>query len=357
MQRTTPVRRALILALGTVLSTAMLEPATAQTAAPYKVPRLASGQPDFSGMWSNASLTEENRPAEYGDRLVMTPEEVAKVEGGNRRLNELDAEPLDPDGPPPSVGGDVRKGYAGFSAGGGAVGGYDRGWLETGDHVMYVGGQPRTSIITTANGRAPARKAGAPAAPQRGGGANRPNQYDSYETRPISDRCLLSFGRNAGPPMISNGTYNNNYTIVQAKDHVLIEVEMVHDARIVRMNSKHRTDGIRPWFGDSIGWYEGDTLVVETVNIPQRQAYQGAWENLKITERFTRVSDNRLHYRFEVEDPAIWDAKWGGEYEFGLLKGRVMEYACHEGNYALPGILMGARVEEARAEAAAKAKK
>jgi hypothetical protein len=106
---------------------------------------------------------------------------------------------------------------------------------------------------------------------------------------------------------------------------------------------------MRPWFGDAIGWWEGDTLVVETTNIPQRQAYRGSWENLKVTERFTRNAKDRLHYQFTIEDPSIWDTAWGGEYEFAPLNGRVLEYACHEGNYALPGILAGARAEEAAA--------
>jgi hypothetical protein len=126
-------------------------------------------------------------------------------------------------------------------------------------------------------------------------------------------------------------------------------VEMVHDTRIVRLNSTHRTDGVRPWMGDSIGHWEGDTLVVETTNIPRRQSYRGSWENLKVTERFTRVGKNRIHYQFTLDDPSTWEKPWGGEYEFSPLKGVIYEYACHEGNYALPGILSGARYEEAEA--------
>ena len=128
---------------------------------------------------------------------------------------------------------------------------------------------------------------------------------------------------------------------------------------IIRLNSKHRTDDVRPYFGDSIGWFEGDTLVVETTNIPQSQQYSGSWKDLKVTERFTRVAEDRLHYNFTVEDPTLWDAAWGGEYEFHPLEPqRLYEYACHEGNYALHGILAGARVQEARAaeKAAAEAK-
>jgi hypothetical protein len=156
----------------------------------------------------------------------------------------------------------------------------------------------------------------------------------------------MGFGRNAGPPMLPNGYYNNNYEIVQTPDHVVINVELIHDNRIVRLNSQHRTDGVRPWMGDSIGWYEGETLVVETTNIPERQQLAGSWKNLKVTEWFTRVSPTRLTYRFQVEDPDVWAAPWGGEYNFYPLKGIVYEYACHEGNYALPAILAGARRAE-----------
>jgi hypothetical protein len=173
--------------------------------------------------------------------------------------------------------------------------------------------------------------------------------YDNPEGRPLGERCIISFGRNGGPPMFPNGWYNNNYLFVQGPTDVAIVVEMVHDVRRIRLNSKHRTDQVRPWFGDSIGWWEGDTLVVETDHVPEAQAYFGAWKTLKVTERFTRLSADRMRYQFQVEDPAVWAQPWGGEYEFHALKGQVLEYACHEGNYALPGILSGAREEEKRA--------
>ena len=176
--------------------------------------------------------------------------------------------------------------------------------------------------------------------------AGRAGSYDNPESRGAGERCLTSFGRNAGPPMFPNGWYNNNYDFIQTPTEVAITVEMVHDMRHIRLNSKHRTDGIRPWFGDSIGWWDGDTLVVETTNIPQRMAYDGAWEHLTVTERFTRVGKNRMAYQFSIKDPTIWDKPWGGEYEFYPLKGDTHEYACHEGNYALAGILAGAREEE-----------
>jgi hypothetical protein len=318
----------------------------------YKVPRSDDGHPDISGQWSNATLTPEQRPASAGERRRATPEEIAKAEGEIVKEIAEGNRPTDPNKGAFKVGGELPAADSAFNkpqyiAAGGAVGGYDRGWLDTGDRMMRVAGEPRTSILTTPNGRPPARKAGAPAPPRFNGG----NSTENPEARGLGDRCIISFGRNGGPPMLANGFYNNNYFIVQTKDAVAINIEMVHDTRIVRMNAKHRDDNVRPYFGDSIGHWEGDTLVVETTNIPQSQAYAGAWEKLKVTERFTRVGPDRLHYAFSVEDPTVWDTAWGGEYEFAPLKGRVQEYACHEGNYALEGILSGARQEERDAAA------
>ncbi|MEZ6029554.1 MAG: hypothetical protein R3C46_07355 [Hyphomonadaceae bacterium] len=351
------MRLAIALILGTALSAGGLA-AHAQTApeageTPYKAPRLSFGQPDLEGVWSNASLTQLTRPAGLGDRLVYTEEEVKKLEGNVEIEIEEGNRPTDPNAPADYVA-PTSVTRPEFQAAGGAVGGYNRGWLDPGNAVMRVNGEPRTSILTTANGMPPARKPGASTgpAPQMPAGSN---SYDSYERRSSGERCIISFGRNGGPPMFANGFYNNNYQIVQSPDYVVITVEMNHDARIVRLNSKHRTDDIRPYFGDAIGWWDGDTLVVETTNIPRSQQFMGSWENLKVTERFTRVAEDRVHYAFTVEDPTFWDAPWGGEYEFHPLGQPLYEYACHEGNHALPGILMGERVKDwAEADAAAK---
>lgn len=237
---------------------------------------------------------------------------------------------------------------------------------------MRVAGQPRTSILTTPDGRPPAPKTGAAMAEEQlkyltvatpyildayGSVAgedesqSQARRYDNPEEMSLGERCLASFGRNGPPPMLPNGFYNNNYQIAQNRDEVLIVIEMVHDARHIRLNDrKHLPAHIRPWFGDSVGWWEGDTLVVETTNFPKIQAYMGSWEKLKVTERFRRVAKDRLHYQFKVEDPSIWAEPWGGEYEFAPLQGLVYEYACHEGNYAMPGILAGSRAAD-RADA------
>ncbi len=364
----------------------------------------AWGQPDLGGFWTNATITREMRPANVNGRAVYTPEEIAREEGIIQTEIAVGNKASDPKAGAPTKGGD--KLAAGIrpelAAGGGAVGGYDRGWLDTGSAVMRVHGEARTSILTTVDGRYPARKpattapagggrgGGAPAAAgggRGGGGAGRGGAQtasatpprvgingvltetatgrvssiagvggvDNPEQRSLGDRCILAFGRNAGPPMLANGYYNNNYTLQQGKDSVAIMTEMVHDTRIVRLNGKHRSDGVRPYFGDSVGHYEGMTLVVETTNIPQAQAYAGSWENLTVTEKFTRVAKDRLLYQFSIHDPSMWDADWGGEYEFASLRPgqRVEEYACHEGNYAMEDILAGARADDAAAKTTA----
>jgi hypothetical protein len=294
-------------------------------------------------VWSNASLTPLTRPAGLGDRLVYTDEEVAKLEGNVQIEIEEGNAPTDPNAPADFVQKSTVQ-RPEFAAAGGDVGGYNRGWLDPGSTIMRVHGEPRTSLLTTPNGMPPARKAGAPTPPRFGGGMG---SFDNPEQRSLGERCILSFGRNAGPPMFPNGFYNNNYQIMQTPDSVVIEVEMVHDYRVVRLNSKHRVDNVRPYMGDSIGWWEGDTLVVETTHIPAAQQFMGSWKDLKVTERFTRVGKNRLHYGFQVEDPTVWEKPWGGEYEFSPMAQAVLyEYACHEGNYALPGILMGERVKD-----------
>ena len=362
------MRRLLALSVATVALLGAAQALAAPAAAPAKEapdptirakgwtpPKTAWGRPDISGQWSNATLTPMTRNPRISDKSSLTPAEAKAMEKvWAAALAEADA-PTDQKKTTEQIQAETSKSELlkirpDFAAAGGDVGGYNTFWIDPGTHIMEVNGQFRSSILTTANGQFPPRKAGAPAP---SGQAYR-DLYDSYEVRGLGDRCIMGFGRNAGPPMLPNGYYNNNYQIVQTPDAVVIDVELIHDARIVRLNSQHRTDGIRPWMGDSIGWYEGETLVVETTNIPERQAFAGSWKNLKITERFTRVSPTRLTYSFQVSDPDMWDAPWGGEYNFYPLHGIVYEYACHEGNYALPAILAGARhAEQLAAQAAA----
>ncbi|HEY2146077.1 MAG TPA: hypothetical protein VGH12_08420 [Steroidobacteraceae bacterium] len=317
----------------------------AATAAPaagaYKAPLNAYGQPDLEGTWTNATLTVLERPKEYGTRLIMTDAEVKKVEGDDAKLYASDLQPRDPSVKTTDLPHDCGKGFSGAGCG------YNFAWIDPGNFVMRVNGEPRTSFITVpADGRLPPTKAGV-VVPS-------PYSYPHYgenpENQTLAERCLTSFGYSAGPVMLPL-LYNNNYEIAQSKDTVAIVVEMVHDVRIIHIGGKHRTDGERPWMGDSIGWYEGPTLVVETTNFPQATALHGAWKELKVTERFTRVAANRILYQFTAQDPTVWDRPWSGEYEFTPSKGRIFEYACHEGNYALEGILSGMRADEAAAAA------
>jgi hypothetical protein len=175
--------------------------------------------------------------------------------------------------------------------------------------------------------------------------------YDDPELRPLAERCLLGFGSTSGPPMLPV-LYNNLKRIVQTPDHIMILNEMVHDARIIRLNSEHLPADIRKWMGDSIGHWEGDTLVIDTTNFTPTSALRGATENLHVVERLKRNDDNSLLYSFTVEDSATWAEPWSGEYPWPATEDSVFEYACHEGNYALGNILRGARLLEADEESA-----
>jgi hypothetical protein len=361
------MRRALLLAVGTALCTFGISQAAPAAKAPvagkasmvdptvrqpgWKAPRNAMGQPDFSGYWTNATLTPLTRSRNIADKPVLDAVEARKLEAMFVAALDEDNKPTDPTTSTQAVqnkfsSSELLKIRPDFAAAGGDVGGYNVGWIDPGTHIMEVNGEYRTSILTTPDGQIPPRKDGKRVGFFGGGGRD---SYDSYETRSLGERCIIGFGRNAGPPMLPNGYYNNDYNIVQSPDAIAINTELVHDTRIVRLNAKHRADGVRPYMGDSIGWFDGDTLVIETTNIPEGQAWMGSWKNLKVTERLTRVSPTRINYQFTVEDPDTWAKPWGGEYNFAPLKGIVYEYACHEGNYALPSILAGARRQEADA--------
>jgi hypothetical protein len=360
------MRNAMILAMGAAVLAAGAQAAPANDPTlevpGWKAPRNAMGQPDLTGAWSSATMTPLTRNLQIGKEPSLPPEKVKAMEARFAAALAQRDETKDPNHLPGSAEDKAKDAKLfevrpDFAFAGGDVGGYNIFWLDPGNHILEVNGQFRTSIVTTPDGQIPPRKDGKSS--DRSSytleeGSGYLGSFDSYETRPEGERCI-TFARNAPPPMLPNGYYNNNYQIQQAPDHVAIMAEGIHDVRIVRLNATHRTDGIRPRMGDSIGHYEGNTLVVETTNLPQPDNFYGAWKDLKVTEWFTRVSPTRIKYRFQVEDPGVWDKPWGGEYEFYPLKGQVYEYACHEGNYALPAILAGARRQEKEA-AAGKAK-
>ena len=307
----------------------------------YKPTKNEFGQPNISGVWSNATTTPFERPAEFGNQLTLTEEQAARVQGAAEDYREAGNVATDPD--------------AGAPKDKNTAAGYNRFWTDPGTSVMRVNGEPRSSMITTtANGRVPPRKESAPDFARRklppGGAfteaASIAGVRDNPENRALSERCI--FMSTTAGPVLRPVLYNNNYRIVQGPDSVAIEVEMIHDTRIVHLNAKHRDDGVKQWMGDSIGWYDGNTLVVETVDYHPEQTFYGATDKLKVTERFTRVADDRLLYQFTVEDPNVWEKPWGGEYEMWASP-ELYEYACHEGNIGLHGILAGAREEEREA--------
>jgi hypothetical protein len=333
-----------VAALGSMSGTA------AEAATGYKAPRTADGQPDLQGVWTNATITPLERDAKFGDKLSITAAEAKALEQENQDFRDEQNKPTDPKLGIQDLPKDCGGGFSGVNCG------YNNFWVDPGTHLISINGESRTSIVTSpANGKVPALKPEARArlakmyAAYRGSGG-----ADGPEIRPLGERCILSFDSSAGPPMLPL-LYNNNYQIVQTKDQVMIHVEMVHDTRVVRMNAKHRPPSVRQWMGDSIGRWDGDTLVIETTNFRPDQGFRGASEDRKVTERLTRVSPTQIVYSFTIDDPSSWETTWSGELAFNAANANIYEYACHEGNYALPGILAGAREEERQAaEKAAK---
>ncbi len=323
----------------------------------YEVPRQPNGKPDLSGVWTNATSTNLERTASDGDKLILSAEEMQKIEkdtfARNDRQNARTPKEIQDNWAKIANGPDTLDECR--SGARGAACGYNAGWTDPGDWVMRVNGEGRTSLITyPKNGRIPARIAAAAARTrvvESSEESTTRGAADNPEDRSLGERCIMSFGISSGPVM-TDQLYNNTYQFVQTADNVVILVEMVHDARIVPLNTKHRSDGIKPWMGDSIGWWDGDTLVVETVGFHPGQNLRGGGPNMKVTERFTRVAPDRMHYAFDVQDKDTWAEPWGGEYEFAAVNGNVYEYACHEGNHGLTGILMGAREDDKRAAVA-----
>ena len=298
----------------------------------WKVARTLDGHPDLQGIWTSATLTRLERPDQYGDRLVLTEDEARKIEGTEAAYVENAAKPSDHAKANPDC--------SSFQFGCG----YNNFWIDRGSQVVTINGEKRSSIIIDPpNGKLPPltkERQTALAAQRRGRVVN-----DGPETRTLSDRCLLAFGSSSGPPMLPV-LYNNHYQIVQNKDTVVILVEMIHDARVVRLRGSHVPSSVRKWMGDSIGRWEGDTLMVETTNFTSQQNFRGSTENVKVTERFTPAGPGIIHYSFTVEDPVAFTRSFTGEVPLYRTNEQIYEYACHEGNYAMPGILAGAREQE-----------
>ena len=351
------MRKLTLCLLATALSVSLGATAQAQTAGANNLtkpvvtkgtPRNSDGHADLTGIWTNVSITGLTRPSEFGARKVLTKDEAAKLEGTAVQHFVDGNKPTDPNSG--SDGGNKKCADAG-----GLDCGYNTGWKDSGTTVVRVNGEPRTSFVTfPENGQVPMKPGGGAGARRPGGpGGVRGGMNDNPEAHSSGERCLTSFGNSAGPVM-QPLMYNNNYAFVQSKDSIAIEVEMVHDVRVIRLNQPHRTDGVRPWYGDSIGHYEGNTLVVETTNYNPQNRLEGRYSSadLTMTERFTKVAKDRLLYQFNVHSPSQWGEDWGGEYEFAASPG-IYEYACHEGNYALADIMQGFRDADTKAPAVA----
>ena len=337
-----------VLLLGLLTAAALPGVATdaeAQSAAParggWQVPRTLDGHPDLQGNWTNVTLTPFQR--RDGDGPVYTEEQVREMEATDEEC------PPNPGtvacGRTPSQGDSNEARLSGNE--------YNEVYWERGTKVARVNGEPRTSLVTIpADGRIPPRTEAAMAqARERAELRSQFEPYDHPEIRPYAERCIL-FGSPLGPPMMPVGAYNSNYTFVQTADYIVLQSEMVHDVRIIRLGEPERLPKhVRPYFGDSWGRWEGDVLVVETTNVNPDQSMAGVQlsEDAKVTERFSRVDEDTILYEFLVEDPATFTAPWGGQIPFERFEQQLYEYACHEGNYSLQGVLSGARFEEQQA--------
>lgn len=307
---------------------------TGLAAQDWQPPRTASGKPDLQGVWTNKTLTPLTRPQEHGDTLILSEETVQRMESSNENYLAAEYASSDPN----------REAGAGAQAGddGDTNDGYNEFWKDVGTNILRIEDEYRSSIIVDPpNGQIP--YLGDPRARfRRAEGA--PGPYDGPEGRPLAERCLLSFGSHSGPPMLPV-MYNNNYQFVQTDDYVMILAEMAHDARIIRLDDSEHRVAMKKWMGDSIGYWQEDTLVVETKGFNSQQNFAGSSSDLEVTERFTRVSDESILYQFTVVDPSTFSQPFSGELLFNSrpTQESMYEYACHEGNYALAGILAGAR--------------
>jgi hypothetical protein len=302
-----------ILALASIVVVALI---SAQT---DDFPRTEFGHPDLQGTYTFRTLTPLNRPEELEDIEILTAEQAKEWEAFENRRQNRDLI-ID------SVGG------AGYPPG---VISYNNFWYERG--VLTVADRRTSLIYDPPNGRQPARNA----AGRERGAAFEQMVFESAgpEGRSADDRCLVGF--NAGPPMIP-AEYNNNMQLIQTENTIVIVNEMVHTARIIRLGSEHHTKQLK-WEGDSVAHWEDDTLVVHTQNYYHDYNYAGMSDQAQVTERFRRIDADTLDYDFTVEDSLTWDQTWSGKFPLRRTADPLYEYACHEGNYGLVGILAGYR--------------
>ncbi|MEE2777839.1 MAG: hypothetical protein VYE73_13880 [Acidobacteriota bacterium] len=318
------------------------------------IPRRPDGRPDLSGTYDIATLTPRARPAEYGDRLELTAEEAkALADHWNGNFGK-DSLPSDPDREAPPKGG-VSVYAPELTGAAGKVGGYNAFFLDKGNNAFQIDGKYRTSILTDPpDGQYPARSALGKRLQEERAYFRHENTgtawwleegletgpYDHPEQRPLAERCIFTGGA-SGPPIMPS-LYNNLKTIVQTDDYVMINIEWMHDTRIIRIDGEHGPDTVTSLTGDSIGRWDGDTLVVETRSFTERP---GVAKGFQVVERFRRTDEDTVVYSFKVDDPAFSEP-YSGEYPWPRTDNRLYEYACHEGNYAMGNIMRGARLLE-----------
>jgi hypothetical protein len=301
------------------------QPLAAQTR-PYTPPRTADGQPDLQGYWTNSTYTPLERPNGV-TKEFYTPQEAAEREKSAASRESTQTAPGTTE--------DVHYDFSQFAL--------DRSQAPLSRNL-------RTSLIyDPPDGKIPPMTAeGKRRAAEREEAARRlGGRWDSAQSNQLDDRCMIM--RGPGPPMMDAG-YNSNYQILQSAGYVMILTEMIHDVRIIPLTSAPPPpQNIRQWIGLSRGRWEGNTLVVETTNFNGKNPFAGSSENLRVTERFTRVADDMIQYRFTIEDESVWARPWSGELPLVKTKGPIFEHACHEGNYGLYNTLVGARLEEKKA--------
>jgi len=288
----------------------------------WTAPRTPDGKPDLQGVWTNVTITPLERPAELAGKPFFTKAEAEQYEKETVSRNNADRR----DGP---VEADVSRAYNDV-------------WYDRGTHVVPT---LRTSLIVDPpDGRVPALTAAAQQRVQERAQYRRLHPADGPEDRSLAERCIV--WPTAGPPLMPS-FYNNNYQILQGPGYVMIVVEMIHDVRIIPTDGRpHLPSGVRQWLGDPRGHWEGDTLVVDTTNFTDQTNFRGSGRDLHLTEKFTRVAPDQIMYEFTMDDPASFVKPWTAQIPMLPAKGPLLEYACNEGNYAMEGMLGGARQEE-----------
>jgi hypothetical protein len=328
------MRHRFLAAVSTAAGLVALAIATAApTAAPAKAPRTAWGKPDLRGLWDFRTITPLERPANLAGKEFLTEEEAAKLE-----KDVVDRNTFLDERPPQEVpvGGNVDR------QADGSPGFYNNFWLDGGTKTV---GTHRTSLVLDPpDGKVPPLTEAARRRAEERRAYQRDHPYDSWVDLGPSNRCIVGF--NAGPPL-SPGGYNQNMEVFQTQDYVALITEMVHTVRIVPLDGRPRlSESVLLWSGDARGHWEGDTLVIETANFNPERGWRGSSREMKLTERLKRLDADTLEYTYTVNDPETWTKPWTASIPLRRSDLQMYEYACHEGNYAVPNTLSGARAQE-----------